>query len=315
VNRVLYQHPLAYLLGLEGLALLRAYSGVYDRDFTMERFQEIRSLLDSAAELGDGVEARPVATREVYARWAAFYDEPGNELIDLEQPIVRDILDGLPVGIAVDAACGTGRHAAYLASLGHTVIGIDTSPEMLAVAREKLPAVEFHEADLHDLPVADDCADLVVCALALTHAPDLGRALAEFVRVLRPDGHLVVSDSRGLIGDLSPPMVRILADGTFGYMQTWHRLTSEYLAAALPLGFQVRRCVEPTRSTPLLRDDGTYLYDDEPPPAHILGNPPDIWALHRFCIAATNAAFQGNPVGIIWHFQLSSGPVTAPRTA
>jgi SAM-dependent methyltransferase len=221
VNRVIYQHPLAYLLGLEGLALLRAFSGLYGRDFTIDRFQEIRALLDSVAELGEGVEARPIQTREGYARWSAFYDEPGNELIDIEQPIVREILDGLPIGIAVDAACGTGRHAAYLASLGHSVIGIDTSPEMLAVAREKLPAAEFHEADLHDLPLADDSADLVVCALALTHVPDLRRALAEFVRVLRPNGHLVVSDSRGLIGDLSPPMVRTRADGTFGYMQTW----------------------------------------------------------------------------------------------
>ena len=88
-------------------------------------------------------------------------------------------------------------------------------------------------------------------------------------------------------------------------MQTWHRLTSEYLAAALPLGLQVRRCVEPRRPAPLLADDGTYLYDGEPPPAHVPGEAPDIWALHQFCIAATNAAFRGDPVGIILHFQLS----------
>ena len=302
---MLYQHPLAYLLGLEGTALLRAFSCVYGRDFTIDRFQEIRALLDCADELGDGVEARPITTREGYARWAAFYDEPGNELIDIEQPIVREIFDGVPVGVALDAACGTGRHAAYLASLGHTVIGADTSPEMLAVAREKVPAAEFLEADLHDLPLADDSVDLVVCAIALTHVPDLGRALAELVRVLRPSGHLVLSDSRGLIGDLSPPMVRIRPDRTLGYMQTWHRLASDYLAAALPLGLQVRRCVEPKRPTPLLANDGTYLYDGEPPPQHIPGNPPDIWALHQFCLAATNAAFHGNPVAIIWHFQLS----------
>jgi ubiquinone/menaquinone biosynthesis C-methylase UbiE len=305
VNRVIYQHPLAYLLGLEGLALLRAFSGVYGRGFTIDRIQEIRALLDLADELGDGVEARPITTRETYSRWAAFYDEPGNELIDIEQPIVRGILDGVPVGVALDAACGTGRHAAYLRSLGHTVIGVDTSPEMLAVARETVPAAEFHEADLHDLPLAGDSVDLVLCALALTHVPDLGRVLAELVRVLRPGGHLILSDSRGLIGDLSPPLVRIGPDGTVGYTQTWHRLASEYLAAALPLGLQVRRCVEPKRPTPLLADDGTYLYDGEPPPEHIPGSPPDIWALHQFCTAATNAAFRGNPVAIIWHFQLS----------
>jgi len=64
-----------------------------------------------------------------------FYDEPGNQLLDIEQTIVREILDTLPVGEALDAACGTGRHAAYLASLGHKMIGVDTSPEMLARAR------------------------------------------------------------------------------------------------------------------------------------------------------------------------------------
>jgi hypothetical protein len=90
---VIYQHPLAYLLGLEGIALLRAFSGVYDRDFTLARLREIRALLDSIEELGDGVEAPPITTREGYARWAAFYDEPGNQLIDLEQPLVREILD------------------------------------------------------------------------------------------------------------------------------------------------------------------------------------------------------------------------------
>lgn len=74
----IYQHPLAYLLGLEGIALLRAFSGVYDRDFTIARFREIQSLLDSVEELGEGVEARPITTREGYARWAPFYDEPGN---------------------------------------------------------------------------------------------------------------------------------------------------------------------------------------------------------------------------------------------
>jgi SAM-dependent methyltransferase len=115
--------------------------------FTIDRFQEVRALLDSAEELGDGVEANPITTRETYARWAPFYDEPGNELIDIEGPIVREILDGLPVSIALDAACGTGRHAAHLASRGHIVIGVDTSP-VLAVAREKVQTAVVAAAKL-----------------------------------------------------------------------------------------------------------------------------------------------------------------------
>ena len=93
---MIYQHPLAYFLGLEGVALLRGFSGAYDRDFTFDRFREIRTLLDPAEKLGEGVEARPITTREGYDRWAPFYDEPGNELLEIEQPIVREILDGLP---------------------------------------------------------------------------------------------------------------------------------------------------------------------------------------------------------------------------
>lgn len=303
---VIYQHPLAYLLGLQGIALLRAFSGVYDRDFTLARFRDIQTLLDSAEELGEGVEAHPITAREGYDRWAPFYDEPGNQLLEIEQPIVREILDSLPVGVALDAACGTGRHTAYLASLGHEVIGVDTSPEMLALARAKVPGGAFYETDLHDVPLADDAVDLVVCATALSHIADLGRALAEFVRVLRPNGHLVISDSRGLIGDIGLPLVRVGQGGELGYMPVWSRLASDYLAAALPLGLQVRRCEEPRQPSPLLDDDGTTLHDGERLPDHVPGNPPNIWSLHARAIAATNAAWRDKPVAIIWHLQLSA---------
>jgi hypothetical protein len=81
-------------------------------------------------------------------------------------------------------------------------------------------------------------------------------------------------------------------------MRTYHRLASDYLEAALPLGLQVRRCVEPKRPTPLLHDDGTHFYDDEPGSAHVPGDPPNIWALHGYAVAGTNAALQCNSVGI-----------------
>jgi SAM-dependent methyltransferase len=267
------------------------------------RLREIAALLDSAEEFGDGVEARPIPTREGYDLWAPVYDEPGNELLDIEQPVVREVLDGLPVGVALDAACGTGRHAAYLASLGHKVIGVDTSPEMLARARDKVPEGEFYEADLQNVPLPDGSVDLVVCAIALSHVPDLGPALAEFVRVLRPNGHLVISDSRGLIGDIGLPLVRVGPGGEFGYMPIWSRLASDYLAAALPLGLQVRRCAEPRRPSPLM-DDGTDLYDGVRPPDHVPGKPPNIWSLHALATDATNAAWRGKPAAIILHFQL-----------
>jgi SAM-dependent methyltransferase len=303
---LIYQHPLAYLIGLEGLALLRAFSGAHDAEFADARFAEITALLERADEFGDGVESRPITTREGYAIWAPFYDEPGNALLETEEPIVREILGGLPVGVALDAACGTGRHTVQLASLGHEVIGVDSAPEMLDRARAKIPGGTFYEADLHELPLADDAVDLVVCAIALSHVPDLEPVLAEFVRVLRPEGHMVLSDSRGLIGDIGFPLVRVGPDGSYGYMPVYARLASEYLAAALPLGLQVRRCEEPRRPSPLYGDDGTDLYDGARPPAHVPNDPPNIWSLNAFDPAATNAAWRGSPAAIVWHFQLVS---------
>ena len=299
---MVYQHPLAYLLGLEGTALLRAFVGEYDRDFTMARLAEIRALLDSVDELGEGAVVDPIPTTEGYGSWAEFYDEPGNQLIDLEQPVVREILDGLPRGVALDAACGTGRHSAYLASLGHKVIGVDSSAAMLERAREKVPRGEFYEADVDNLPLPDDHVDLVVCALALVHVPDLEPVLAEFVRVLRPGGSLVISDQRGLIRGVGLPVVKARSDGSPGYMPIRSRLTSDYLAAALPLGLQVRRCEEPLRPFALV--DGNGSSDGAPVPDHVPGAPPNIWALHRWCPDATNAAYRGLPAAIIWHFQL-----------
>jgi hypothetical protein len=59
---------LAYLLGLEGIALLRAFAGQYDREFTLASIREIRALLDAADELGDGVEETRGATRRISPR-------------------------------------------------------------------------------------------------------------------------------------------------------------------------------------------------------------------------------------------------------
>ena len=110
----------------------------------------------------------------------------------------------------------------------------------------------------------------------------------------------MISDWRGLIGDISMPLVKAGADGTLGYVTTWCRHTSDYLAAALPLDLQVRRCEEPRRPVPLIRDGDVGQ-------EHVPGAPPNIWALQPWCVAATNAAYRGNPAAIVWHFQLDRG--------
>jgi hypothetical protein len=54
----------------------------------------------------------------------------------------------------------------------------------------------------------------------------------------------------------------------------------------------------------MVRPDGSSVTDAGPPAEHDPAAAPDIWALHAFAAAATNAAYQDQPAAIIWHFQL-----------
>jgi SAM-dependent methyltransferase len=177
--------------------LLRADAGDgFDQPFLQARLTEIRRILTDAETgvLGRPIELHTASTRTGYGLWADTYDDENNPLFEVESNVLRDLLADIPAGRALDAACGTGRHSAWLAERCHTVIGVDHTPEMLDRARNKGPAAEFVLGQLDALPVPDERFDVVVCSLALTHQPDLAPVLTEFARVLRPGGHLVTSD-------------------------------------------------------------------------------------------------------------------------
>jgi hypothetical protein len=87
-------------------------------------------------------------------------------------------------------------------------------------------------------------------------------------------------------------------------MRWWDHRTSEYLAAALPLGFAVRTCMEPARPDPFVRDDPDTATEPAGGAALDPAAPPNIWALHAYAPGAVNAAYSGRLTAIIWHFQL-----------
>jgi len=296
---MVYQLPLAYLLGLEGVALLRAFGGEHDRDFTEARIAEIRRLLDSPELGGTGVTAERVGTVAGYRVWSRTYDRPGNGLFAFEEPLVDEILDPLPAGVALDAACGTGRHTGRLVARGHRVIGVDSSPEMLERARARVPEADFRRGDLDSLPVPDDHVDVIVCALALVHLPRLAPAFREFARVLRPGGHLLITDVHHETVALgSVPRMRSAAGGP-GLLPAYRHRAADYLTAALPLGLRVRRCEEPGRTIGPGAAGGDL-------PATIAPGPWDDWpwSLVGIVPAAAEAAWNEAPAVMVWHFEL-----------
>lgn len=292
----IYQHPLAYLLGLEGVALMRAFAGEYGRAFTEERFAEIRDLLDRAHEFEPGVEVRPLPVAEGYDGWAVRYDGEDNGCFPMRDDLLAPMLDRLEPGRALDAACGTGAVARQLVARGHEVTGVDLSAAMLARAREAVPEATFLVGDLTDLPVADASMDHVVCSLALTHLPDLDPFFAEAARVLRPGGHLLLLDTRGhFTGSASYPLIQQAPDGRVGYLAGHSHGLGDYVRAALRYRFIVRGCEESHR------DDVVDL-DEAPQP--LTPGPPDIWELHPWIPTAANAAKAGHPVVVAWELQL-----------
>jgi ubiquinone/menaquinone biosynthesis C-methylase UbiE len=231
------------LVGVEGLAILRNLYDGTDED-AARRLQELRQVL------GDPTYVHAEATpefdpREGYSVWSDSYDDPGNPVVALEEEVVHELVRSVLAGRALDAACGTGRHAAHLVKMGHEVVGVDLTPDMLARARERVPDAEFETGDLRNLPADDATFDLIVCGLALAHLPELDSPIRELARVLAPGGRLIVSilhPFQALLGWHAPFTG---SDGQRGFVREHPHLHADYLSAFASAGLALRACVEP----------------------------------------------------------------------
>lgn len=102
-----------------------------------------------------------------------------------------------PGRCALDLACGTGDLAFALAARGASVVGLDVTHRMLQLAATKrggAPGPAFVTADMSALPFPDAHFDIVTTGYGLRNVPDLGVAISEIQRVLRPGGTLVSLD-------------------------------------------------------------------------------------------------------------------------
>jgi SAM-dependent methyltransferase len=233
-----------FLVGVEGIALMRHL--FEDDAVASKRIEEIRHIVSGGDQVYQlGLDVPIVDPRSGYERWSQTYDDPGNPLIEVEQPVVWSILETIEPGPALDAACGSGRHSRRLVELKHEVVGVDSSPEMLEKARASLPQTLFYESELESLPLESASFDLVVCALALEHVENLSGTVAELSRVLRPSGRMVLSDLHPAAVALGGAAYFQDAQGGAGVVRGFGHLHSDYLLAFREAGLVVRECFEP----------------------------------------------------------------------
>lgn len=96
-----------------------------------------------------------------------------------------------PAPFLLDIGCGTGATARGLERFGD-VLGVDFSPEALACCRTR-GLGRLARARAESLPLSDNAADAIVATDILEHIEDDRAALREFLRVLKPGGHAVVT--------------------------------------------------------------------------------------------------------------------------
>ena len=98
-----------------------------------------------------------------------------------------------PGRLTVDIGCGEGRLARDLKELGHRIVGIDSSPSLIAAAREFDSSIDVRLADAAALPLEDASVDLAVAFMSLQDIDDLPAAVRESARVLEPGGRLCLA--------------------------------------------------------------------------------------------------------------------------
>lgn len=129
--------------------------------------------------------------RRLFAPLGPTYDRAAAVLSLGQDPRWRRFLvSRIPPGSSVlDVATGTGLVAAALLERGCDVTGLDQSPEMLRVARERLGhRVLFVEGRAERLPFEDAAFDALTFTYLFRYVEDPGPVLAELVRVVRPGG-------------------------------------------------------------------------------------------------------------------------------
>jgi ubiquinone/menaquinone biosynthesis C-methylase UbiE len=145
--------------------------------------------------------ARAAAAQAYFRRHAAEWDRIRKLHVadaEVEKAILAAVAER-PVGALLDLGTGTGRMLELFGPQIERGLGLDLSPDMLALARARLDRAGLRhctvrQGDIYDLALPRDSFDLVIIHQVLHFLDDGARAIREAARVLRPGGRLLVVD-------------------------------------------------------------------------------------------------------------------------
>lgn len=202
-------------------ALADTYSQLNQREQAVACFRRYLELDPSdsqaatirLAELGAGTvpEQHPHdMTREVYRNKAANWDSDiqRNDNRYFGPELIEQCIQSLPGPLAnlriLDLGCGTGLCGHYLRPAASYLVGVDLSPDMLTIAKQKALYHQLVEADLQQfLNACNEQFDLVTAAGVFILFGDLEKPLREIARLLSPGGHCAFTAYRSEQGDIS----------------------------------------------------------------------------------------------------------------
>jgi ubiquinone/menaquinone biosynthesis C-methylase UbiE len=134
-----------------------------------------------------------------YEKIAGKYaDQYFNDMVDM--PYIDKFLTKLPKNAKIlDVGSGPGQFAKHMIEKGFEVVGLDYSKEMVAIAKEKVPMVDFHYMDMRQLNFPDSSFDGVFSAYSLIHIPseEVLTTLKGFHRVLKAGGYIEIAVQKG----------------------------------------------------------------------------------------------------------------------
>ncbi|MDP2683826.1 MAG: class I SAM-dependent methyltransferase [bacterium] len=119
----------------------------------------------------------------------------------------------------LDAGCGNGRLYKFLNNSGINYYGLDSSQNLINIAKSNYPQANLQTGDITTLPFSDNQFDTIFCVATLHHIPGAKlrqQVISEFHRVLKPNGHLIMTNWNLLNSKWWPVLIRFSLNKLIG---------------------------------------------------------------------------------------------------